>query len=95
MGNDRMLMWLEAQDRMQRRKQAQKREKVFHMLAYAGFVQDSGERERNPRTGEMRNVWRLTERGKAEWGAEPSDDEFKECLAECLAEFEAQEIMGR
>jgi DNA-binding PadR family transcriptional regulator len=93
--NGEMMLYLEAKDRLERRIHTQKTEKVFQMLEYAGFVEDTGERERNHKTGEMRSVWQLTERGKAEWEAvSEKPGEFEECLAECLAEFEKYAIVG-
>jgi hypothetical protein len=96
MGNDQMLLWLEARDLLKHRLHAQKREKVLHMLRYAGFVEDTGERERSYKTGETQSVWRLTERGKTEWASvSERPDDFEACLAEVIADFEKSTILER
>lgn len=96
MGNDQMLLWLEARDLLEHRLHAQKREKVLHMLRYAGFVEDTGERERSHRSGDTQSVWQLTERGQAEWSTvSEKPGEFEACLAEVIADFEKSTILKR
>jgi hypothetical protein len=45
---------------------AEAKEKFFQALIAKGFVEDSGQRRRNPDSGQMEIVWQISELGIAD-----------------------------